>query len=304
MGDRSRSRISRDFTAADGEDDEPLAVRGALRAASAGLRICGADCESGSGVEVVSGATRASDGFRVLGAWFGGSGCAAASELFDSGVWLAACPGNRRACADGSVTSRWNLDYAVNSGTIRAAPGWRIQKQLSRDSDRGHDFGRRARSRRNGEFLADSAGLDISDRRRWIGHPALHLVFERPRLLGDGGITLFHRASDCEPGRKNSCWICGGSRPEEGCDVPFLFFDGSVGAFARDGKATRGSVGVRIRFWIFDGGGLHAYSVGYGRELRNSCSRQTACVDHHGVFAGAMGIPVDCGKAVWREPQL
>src|SRR6516225_6664659 len=121
MGDRSRSRISRDFTAADGEDDELLAVRGALRAAGAGLRICGADCESGSGVEVVSGATRASDGFRVLGAWFGGSGCAAASELFDSGVWLA-------ACADGSVTSRWSLDYAVNSGTIRAAPGWRIPK--------------------------------------------------------------------------------------------------------------------------------------------------------------------------------
>src|SRR5215469_12856347 len=156
MGDRSRRRIGRDFAAADGEDDEPLAVRGALRAASAGLRICGADCESGSGVKVVSGATRASDGFRVLGAWFGGSGCAAVSELFDSGVWLAACSGNRRACADGSVTSRWNLDYAVNSGTIRAAPGWRIQKQLSRDSDRGHDFGRRARSRRNGGLLTAS----------------------------------------------------------------------------------------------------------------------------------------------------
>src|SRR5438876_9795606 len=154
MGDCYRRGNRGDFAAADGEDDKVVALRGALRAGSAGLRICGADCESGTGVAVVlcatrasngfriSGtwfgrcnhsartksqicethcATRASNGFRISGTWFGRSGCTAASELFDSNVWLAPCTGNRRAYADGSGTSRGNLDYPVNSGKVRPA---------------------------------------------------------------------------------------------------------------------------------------------------------------------------------------
>src|SRR2546429_1011233 len=91
MGDCYRRGNRGDFAAADGEDDKVVALRGALRAGSAGLRICGADCESGTGVAVVLCATRASNGFRISGTWFGRSGCTAASELFDSNVWLAPC---------------------------------------------------------------------------------------------------------------------------------------------------------------------------------------------------------------------
>src|SRR2546429_816893 len=50
MGDCYRRGNRGDFAAADGEDDKVVALRGALRAGSAGLRICGADCESGTGV--------------------------------------------------------------------------------------------------------------------------------------------------------------------------------------------------------------------------------------------------------------
>src|SRR6266705_234839 len=125
MGDCYRRGIRRDFAAADGEDDKVVAVRGALRAGRAGLRICRADCESSVGVEVVSCATRASDGFRILGTWFGRSGCTAARELLNSNVWLAPCTGNRRPYAHGSGSSRGNLDYPVNSGKVRPAARWR-----------------------------------------------------------------------------------------------------------------------------------------------------------------------------------
>src|SRR2546429_8884691 len=55
------------------------------------------------------------------------------------------------------------------------------------------------RSHRDEKFLADSARIDISDRRRWSGDSALHLIFERSRLFGHGGITLFRRTADGEP---------------------------------------------------------------------------------------------------------
>src|SRR5207302_7097286 len=126
MGDCCRRGIRRDFAAVDGEDDKAVAVRGALRAGSARICICRADSESGAGVEVVSGATRASDGLRLFGAWCGRSGCAAAGELSDSNLRLAPCGGNRRACADGSITPRGNLDYSVDSGKLRPAAGWRV----------------------------------------------------------------------------------------------------------------------------------------------------------------------------------
>src|SRR5215472_3803717 len=298
MGDRNWCRTCRDFAAADGEDDKAVAVRGALCAGSAGLRICRADCESGAGVEVVSSSTRASDGRRLLGTWFGWSGCTAASELFDSHVWLATCIRNHRACADGSVTSGGNLDYSVDPGRLWPAAGWRIPRYLSERSDRRHNVERRSGSHGNDKLLVDSAGLDISDRRHRIGHSALHLVFERPRLFGDGGIALFHGSAGGELGWKNSRWVRGGSRPEEECDGTFLFSDGSVGAFAQNGKSARGGVDVRFSFRIFDGGRLHACSVGHGREFWNGFAWQAACVDHHGILAGAMGTAVGCGKAV------
>src|SRR5205807_1564162 len=66
MGDCCRRGIRRDFATVDGEDDKVVAVRGALRAGSARICICRADCESGAGVEVVSGATRASDAAAAM----------------------------------------------------------------------------------------------------------------------------------------------------------------------------------------------------------------------------------------------
>src|SRR5215469_7530654 len=126
MGDCYRCGIRRDCAAADGEDDTVVAVRGALLAGSPGLRVCRADCESGTGVAVVSCATRASDGFCIFGTWFGRSGCTAPGELFDSNEWLAPCRGNRRPYAHGSVTSGGNLDYAVDSGNVRPAARWGV----------------------------------------------------------------------------------------------------------------------------------------------------------------------------------
>src|SRR5262244_3172381 len=116
MGDCGGCGTGGRFAGANGADDKVVGIRSALRDGSTRIRVSRADRESGAGIEMVSSAAWAGDGLGVLGIGRGWSRSAAARQLFDSDVWMEACPRSDCGWVSSGAVSGGDWDYAIESG--------------------------------------------------------------------------------------------------------------------------------------------------------------------------------------------